>query len=111
MLDRRTALKTGAAALALLPPRLPPRGAFAADAKLNALFDQFMKENLDISPLTATELGLDTGARAIRKAQLDDGSLAGIAKDKAINASQLARLKAFDRASLTAPWTSSTTTS
>jgi hypothetical protein len=28
---------------------------------LNTLFDRFMKENLDISPLFVTSLGLDTG--------------------------------------------------
>ncbi len=51
--------------------------------------------------MTVTSLGLDTGARAYQKSQIDDASLAGIAKDKAITASQLARLQAFDRNSLT----------
>src|SRR5215472_11960219 len=31
---------------------------------LNSLFDEFMKERLDISPLMVTNLGLDTGVRA-----------------------------------------------
>ncbi len=69
---------------------------------LSALFDQFMKENLDLSPLMVTNLGLDTGARAKQKSEIDDGSEAGIAKQKALTASQLQRLKAFDRATLTA---------
>jgi uncharacterized protein (DUF885 family) len=95
MLDRRTALKTGAAALAFagLPAlAAPAKGAGA----LNALFDQFAQEVLDLSPTTATSLGLDTGKRAFQKSRLDDASPAGIAKAKAVTASQLARLKAFD---------------
>lgn len=72
----------------------------AASRALNALFDRFMKENLDISPLLATSLGLDTGARAWEKSEIDDGSEAGIARQKALTASQLHRLKAFDRSTL-----------
>jgi len=100
MLDRRDLLASSAALLAC------PGAALAAgpggDGALNTLFDQFMKENLDNSPMTVTSLGLDTGARAYQKSQIDDASLAGIAKSKAITASQLARLQALDRNSLTA---------
>jgi uncharacterized protein (DUF885 family) len=100
MLDRRALLASTAALLvspALSPAwGAPPKGG----AALNALFDQFMKENLDNSPVTVTTLGLDSGARARQKSQLDDSSLAGIARNKAITASQYARLKAFDTASL-----------
>ncbi len=96
MLDRRTLLASTAALLA--------RPAWAAlpkdSAALNALFDRFMKENLDNSPTTVTALGLDTGARAHQKSLIDDSSLAGIAKNKAITAGQLAALKAFNRAAL-----------
>ena len=70
--------------------------------RLNTLFDQFMQENLDLSPVGTTYLGMDTGARARQKAEIDDGSAAGIERQKALVASQLARLKAFDRASLSA---------
>ena len=100
MIDRRDLLASSAALLAA------PGAALAAgsggDGALNALFDQFMKENLDNSPMTVTSLGLDTGARAHQKSQIDDASLAGIAKSKEITASQFARLHAFDRGSLTA---------
>ncbi|HWY64094.1 MAG TPA: DUF885 family protein [Rhizomicrobium sp.] len=96
MLDRRTLLASTAAVLASPAWGAPPKNA----AGLSPLFDQFMKENLDNSPLTVSQLGLDTGARAYQKSLIDDSSLAGIAKNKAITASQLARLKAFDRASL-----------
>ena len=99
MLDRRDLLASSAALLASSATALAagPGG----DAALNKLFDQFMKENLDNSPMTVTSLGLDTGARAYQKSQIDDASLAGIAKSKAITASQLARLQAVDRGSLT----------
>jgi uncharacterized protein (DUF885 family) len=98
MLHRRDLLASASVFLAC-PATVLAAG--QGDGALNRLFDQFMKENLDNSPMTVTSLGLDTGARAYQKSQIDDASLAGIAKDKAITASQLARLHAFDRNSLT----------
>ena len=95
MLDRRTALKSGAAALAVAS--LPAQ---AADARLAALFDQFVQENLDLSPLSTTSFGLDTGRRAHQRGETDDASLAGIARAKALNSSQRQRLAAMDRAKL-----------
>jgi uncharacterized protein (DUF885 family) len=95
MLNRRAMLGSTAAILAL-PAAAAPKGR----AALNRLFDQFMKENLDNSPMTVTALGLDTGARAYQKRLIDDTSPAGIARNKRITAGQLARLDAFDRASL-----------
>jgi uncharacterized protein (DUF885 family) len=62
-----------------------------------------MTETLDISPLFVTSLGMDTGARAKQKSEIDDGSEAGIERRKALTASQLARLRVFDRAGLSAP--------
>ena len=59
-----------------------------------------MKEQLDLSPIAATALGLDTGDRAAQKSLIDDTSLAGIVRQKALQSSQLARLKAFDRNSV-----------
>ena len=103
MLDRRTLLASTAALLTV--PVLDGRLMAApqkSGAALNALFDRFMKANLDNSPTTVTGLGLDTGARAYQKSLIDDSSLAGIARNKSITASQLARLTAFDRASLSA---------
>jgi uncharacterized protein (DUF885 family) len=69
---------------------------------LSDLLDQFMKENLDISPLFVTSLGMDTGARAKQKSEIDDASEAGIERQKTLIARQLARLRDFDRASLSA---------
>ncbi|HVW74808.1 MAG TPA: DUF885 family protein [Rhizomicrobium sp.] len=99
MLDRRDLLASATALLAF--PETALGAEQSGDAALNTLFDQFMKENLDNSPMTVTSLGLDTGARAYQKSQIDDASLAGIARNKAITESQFARLKAFDRNSLT----------
>jgi uncharacterized protein (DUF885 family) len=101
-MDRRTLILSAAAA-ALSGRSGAASAANTAGAKaLNALFDQFMKENLDISPLTVTSLGLDTGVRARQKREIDDTSEAGIARQKAQTGSQLARLAAFDRSSLSA---------
>jgi uncharacterized protein (DUF885 family) len=95
-------LSTGAAvALATRPVHTLAQGTSSSRA-LNTLFDQFMKESLALSPITVTGLGLDTGERAAQKAKLDDGSEAGIARQKALIASQYSRLKAFNRASLDA---------
>jgi uncharacterized protein (DUF885 family) len=103
MLDRRTVLKTGVAAAALTTVAAPfaRAAADASSAALSKLFDTFMAENLDLSPLGATGLGIDTGPRAKQRGEIDDNSLAGIAKGKALVTSQLARLKAFDAAPLT----------
>ena len=69
--------------------------------ELAALFDQFVKENLDQSPLTVSSLGLDKGARYYQKSLIDGAGLADIAEGKALTASQRKRLEAFDRAKLT----------
>lgn len=100
-MDRRTMMLGTTLAAVFAAARALPQ-AKDQPKSLNALFDAFMKENLDLSPLFVTSLGLDSGARAAQKSQIDDGSLAGIEQQKALIASQLARLKAFDRASLTA---------
>src|SRR5579872_2818929 len=88
-------------AAALVAARALPSGSNNSKS-LEALLDQFMRENLDLSPLLATNLGMDTGERARQKSQIDDGSPAGIERRRKLTASQLARLRAFDRASLSA---------
>ncbi|HWA29447.1 MAG TPA: DUF885 family protein, partial [Rhizomicrobium sp.] len=106
MLHRRNILKSGAAAAALAALDAPL--AFAATqtpaeagAALNKLFDTFMTENLDASPVGATFLGIDTGPRAKQRGEIDDNSLAGYAKQKALTTSQLQRIDAFDAKPLT----------
>jgi uncharacterized protein (DUF885 family) len=100
-MDRRTMMMGSACAAVFAAAHdLPPSS--NGSELLNALFDQFMRENLDLSPLLVTSLGMDTGARAGQKSEIDDGSPAGIERQKILIASQLARLRAFDRASLSA---------
>jgi len=111
MLDRRKVLLSGAAATsfaalggsfaqAAAKKAMKKASADSGAPALNALFDQFMSENLDLSPITATGLGLDVGARAHERSEIDDNSLAGIAKDKMLVTSQRHRLEALDRNSV-----------
>src|SRR5262249_30080393 len=67
---------------------------------LNALMDDFFRENLNDNPENATLLGLDTGANAALKGKLSDFSQDGIAKRRSLNQSQLDRLKALDASHL-----------
>src|SRR5689334_102910 len=98
-MDRRTMMIGTAFAAVAAAARALPQGTDGSK-QLNTLLDQFMKENLDVSPLFVTSLGMDNAARARQKSEIDDGSEAGIERQKALNASQLGRLKALDRASL-----------
>ncbi len=101
-MDRRTMMiGTGFAAVFAAARALPQNA--DSSKQLNVLFDQFMRETLDNSPLFVTSLGMDSGARAKQKSEIDDGSEAGIERRKALTASQLARLRAFDRAGLSEP--------
>ena len=97
MLSRRSALKTGAAALAVCA--LPARAA-QTNPQLAALFNTFVQEGLDASPLGVSGLGLDKGPRAYQKSQVDGAGLADIAKAKALTTSQRQRLAAIDRNTL-----------
>lgn len=103
MLTRRSVLKTGAASAAALALTTPGFAAApTASETLNKLFDTFIDENLDLSPTSATALGVDKGPRAHQKYELDEASLAAIDKGQKLQASQLQRLAAFDRASVPA---------
>ena len=100
MFDRRQLLASGAAALAAAS--LPP--AARADASpLSPLFDQFFQERLQLRPESATQLGLDKGANADLKGKLSDQSDKGRAAERALTQSQLQRLRAVARASLSPP--------
>ena len=106
MMNRRDLLLAGAAGGAFAaggaalaqPMGAPP--ADAATAQLYGLFDTFMQERLAANPELATSLGLDKGALAGLRFKLDDNSAAGIAADKAMTGSQLARLQGVDPARL-----------
>ena len=100
MFDRRQLLASASAAAAVLAL---PRGARADDSPLTPLFDQFFQERLRLHPESATQLGLDKGANADLKSKLSDDSDAGRAADRQQTDSQLARLRAVPRASLSPP--------
>ncbi|MYN17806.1 DUF885 family protein [Rugamonas sp. FT107W] len=71
-----------------------------ADARFATLLENFADEILRLSPTSATSLGLDKGARAGLKAQLEDLSPVGDAAWAAQVKSMLGRLSALDRAAL-----------
>ncbi len=74
-IDRRSFLATTAgAALVAATPALAQAG--GEDAKLRAQLDAMFETLVDDSPRFATSLGLDKGARAHLKSQLDDNSAA-----------------------------------
>jgi uncharacterized protein (DUF885 family) len=75
-------------------------GASTPAERLDGLFDVFMDERLTRHPERLTSLGLDKGKYAWAKAKLTDESLASVRDDKANQAAQLERLKAFDRNSV-----------
>jgi len=96
VLNRRELLQS-AAALAVAGRALPVFAAEATpDPALTALFDTLFQEWLRRNPERATLLGLDKGANADLKSRLADRSVAGRAEAKALNARQLAALKAFE---------------
>src|SRR5579871_3566302 len=100
MIDRRQLVLTGTAAAVLAP--FAARAQAPEDAGLAALLDAFLKEDLRRRPETATLLGLDVGADADLRSRLSDGSAAGLAARKDLNADQLSRLAALDRGALSA---------
>ena len=84
MLNRRDLLLAGAAALAA-----SPAAAQTADGpRLTALMDKAMQDALSASPQLMTLTGLDTGANAPAKHRLDDRSVAGPAKMRALFATE-----------------------
>ena len=77
-----------------------PGEATGQSAKLHALFDRFVQEQLQRNPEAATSLGLDHGALAPLKSRLSDVSMAADAKDRRDNAARIAALRTIDRGSL-----------
>ena len=102
MFDRRRLLiAASAAALAPAPVFAQGKGGTRHEA-LNALFDRFVKEGLDLSPEGVTSLGLDNGDRAYQKSQLGDRSLKATDKAFDLTVQQLKDLDAFGRHDLSA---------
>lgn len=99
-MDRRQFLARSALAGAAAALPSATLAAAAEDARLRALLDAFFEEGVDESPQLASSLGLDKGARAGLKSQLNDYSAAGKAARLERVKDRLARLKAVDRAAL-----------
>lgn len=108
MLDRRDILMTGAGAVALstissnILTATTARAASDPSGSLNALFDTIVSEQLDHAPEVVTSLGLDKDKRAHQRRELAERSLTEAGRQHAMIASQLNRLKAFDRNALNA---------
>ncbi|MBA5603810.1 DUF885 family protein [Duganella sp. FT3S] len=97
LFTRRDMLRAAlsAAAVSALPTLAHAQA--PADARLNALLSEFAEELLRLSPTSATSLGLDTGARAALRSQLEDASPAGDARWAGQVNSMLTRLDAIPR--------------
>ncbi|MYM39360.1 DUF885 domain-containing protein [Duganella qianjiadongensis] len=100
-LSRRELLLSALSATALGSlPTLAHAQAGPADATLAGLLAGFADEILNLTPTTATSLGLDKDQRAGLKAQLEDASPAGDAAWAAQVNSMLQRLNTLDRNAL-----------
>ena len=100
-MHRRQFIATGTAAatVALLPGSL---SAQAPDAALTKAFDTIFDEGVRASPEGATSLGLDKGANAGLRRQLDDNGPGALAEDLAMSRRHRALLAAVDPATLSA---------
>ena len=82
MIDRRRLLGSAAAGAALIAAG-PVLARSEADDRLDALLSRWFDEDVDTSPETATNLGLDRGARAHLSSRLSDRSEGAWTADRA----------------------------
>jgi uncharacterized protein (DUF885 family) len=106
-MDRRSFLKAGSATAAVVPfaagaaAQTAPATAAAGEAKLNALFEQVFQDRVQRYPELASSLGLDKGANAHLKSELDIRPLDQARKeDLALTKKNIADIKAVPPASL-----------
>jgi len=97
-IDRRSFLATSAGAALLTAA--PALAQSSEDSRLKAMLDQMFEAQVDESPQRATSLGLDKGARAALKGQLDDNSAAGRARRLEAVRGRVAALKTIKREAL-----------
>jgi len=95
------ALAASAAAIPLVSCRRA--GPAATDADASELLDSIGDNLLRLSPGSATSLGIDTGARAALRSQLEDRSPIGQRRIAVLLKQDLARAEAFDVSSLSFP--------
>ena len=103
MFDRRQFLLGSTAAFALTGCVTRPLSQVASGgeaAKARALYDEIFERMLVASPELATNLGLDTGARAPLRARLGDVSPAGRLRSYRPMVEALRQLRAIDRSAL-----------
>ncbi len=108
MIDRRQFVVASGSVIATAVAAALTRTVAAAEAgastpageRLDALFDGFMDERLTRHPEQLTSLGLDKDKYAWAKSKLNDESLASVGEYKTLEASQLKRVEAFDRNSV-----------
>jgi uncharacterized protein (DUF885 family) len=105
MLTRRELIATlaSAAALPLIAAcarESAPVTTTTPETTALALLDDVAENLLRLSPETATSLGVDTGPRTALRSQLADRSLAGRQRVAGLLKADLARVNAFDTASL-----------
>ena len=106
-MDRRSFLKVGGATAAVVPfatgaiAQTSPATAAAGDAKINALFEEIFQDRVKRYPELASSLGLDKGANAHLKSELDVRPVAQARKeDLALAKKNIADIKASPPASL-----------
>lgn len=106
-MDRRHFLTASAATatVAALPagaqsPAAPTATKSPADARFHALLDKMFYDRISENPEGATRLGLDVGARAALRSQLNDDSPASQQRDLARAKADLAAIKKVNRAEL-----------
>ena len=104
MIDRRRLLGSAAAGAALIAAG-PVLARSEADDRLDALLSRWFDEDVDTSPETATNLGLDRGERAHLSSRLTDRSEAAWTADRATAHARLQALADFDQTGLTRPGT------
>ncbi|MFZ2997766.1 DUF885 domain-containing protein [Sphingobium sp.] len=100
-MDRRQFLAaSGAVAMTGASQRLFAQAAGGDDARLSAAFAAIFERQLDMSPAFVTSLGLDKGARAGAKSQLDDNSKSAMMKRLAQTQAAIGELNGFKEARL-----------
>ena len=101
---RSEAMAALAASAATLPLVSCRRASPApSDAAASKLLDSIGENLLRLSPRDATTLGIDTGARATLRSQLEDRSAAGRQRVRDLLKHDLAKAEAFDVADLSFP--------
>jgi uncharacterized protein (DUF885 family) len=105
MIDRRRLLQTAVAAGAFAPVvgslgACASQGA-APSSAADALVAEIGEASVDANPALASNLGLDTGARAALKGQFSPKGVEGRAAAIARNDAWLAKIKAIDASKLT----------